>query len=130
MAFPCFRLLEPGLQCSRSFSLRGKGEKSKKGGSVVGGEVVVMEYLMGGGAAVELGVKKSVGDRKDRGDGARERDGGKREKDGGRGGERRGDRWRGGRDAAFLVMATRSRQRDGGKSIGEVEREEGHAGKR
>lgn len=56
MAFPCFRLLEPGLQCSRSFSRRGKGEKSKKGGSVGGGEVVVMEYGGSSRPVVEVGV--------------------------------------------------------------------------
>lgn len=60
MAFPCFRLLEPGLQCSRSFSRRGKGEKSKKGGSVGGGEVVVMEYGGCGASRRGGGVEKEV----------------------------------------------------------------------
>lgn len=40
---PCFLLLEPCVRFSRSFSLKGKGEKSKKRGSVGGGEVVVRE---------------------------------------------------------------------------------------
>lgn len=60
------------LQCSRSFSLRGKGQKSKEGGKTWGGEVVGLGlgWNMGGcgarhqwvGGPGGWGVEKEMGE--------------------------------------------------------------------
>lgn len=59
MALPCFRLLESGLQCSRSFPFRGKVESQKK--------MARKEGAWGGEVA---DIEKSVEDRRDRENGA------------------------------------------------------------
>lgn len=75
MAFTCCLLTEAGLQCWRSFSQRGRDEKSKRSGSVVEGRGGVMEYGecghrrrggLRGQRRKQRDMEKSVGDRRDR----------------------------------------------------------------